>query len=127
MTRDDRCARRPRTASTAALLGLLACASCARAPRDGAADLGADAAPQAPAFSFRPADPEALYSDRDEAAPAAPEVDRDFFPRFENGEIRPPRRYDVEKRFSPKDARRMRGALAVAHRDADVNAAFADG
>lgn len=52
---------------------------------------------------------------------------RDAYPRVEGGELRPPRLYRVEERFTKADQERLKRALRAAARYADVNAAAADG
>ncbi len=54
-------------------------------------------------------------------------VDETYFPYYENGEIHPPRKYDVENNYSAKDIEKMKVALKVARRYADINNALKDG
>ena len=50
-----------------------------------------------------------------------------YFPYYENGEIHPPKKYEVEKRYTKEDIKKMKLALKAAHRYADINKAFEDG
>jgi len=49
------------------------------------------------------------------------------FPYEESGEIHPPRNYDVESNYSKTDIEKMKRALKIAYRYADINKAIEDG
>jgi len=95
-----------------------------------AADPSADVEPRALSFPYAPADPSWLYYRGGETAAQARAFvfpGRDAYPRVENGELLPPKAYDADRSLSKADREKMRRALRVARRYADVNAAFADG
>ena len=63
----------------------------------------------------------------EEAQERFKEIDDTYFPYFENDEIHLPKKYDVDKKYSKKDARTLRLALKAAYQYADINKAFQDG
>lgn len=65
----------------------------------------------------------ALYKDKFDKGV----VDEAYFAYYENGEIHPPKKYDVENNYSLQDVERMKRALKIAYRYADINNAFEDG
>jgi cytochrome c peroxidase len=111
----------------AAPLAALEAAWARLAAPDGA---DGDVVPQPVRFPYAPRDPSWLYyrPGWEEA-----EVDafrfpgRDAYPRVEDGAILPPKAYGAETKFSKADYERMKKALVVARRYADINAAYADG
>jgi len=54
-------------------------------------------------------------------------VDETYFPYYENGEIHPPQKYNVENNYSEQDIEKMKRALKTASRYADINKALEDG
>ncbi|MDA1169507.1 MAG: hypothetical protein O3A36_04165 [bacterium] len=54
-------------------------------------------------------------------------VDDTYFPYYENGEIHPPTKYDIENNYSKEDVEKMKLALKTARRYADINKALAEG
>ena len=54
-------------------------------------------------------------------------VDKNYFPYEKNGEIYPPKKYDVGNNYSEQDIGKMKLALRTAYRYADINKALQDG
>jgi hypothetical protein len=54
-------------------------------------------------------------------------ADGTYFAYYENGEIHPPKKYDVENNYSQHDIEVMKRALRIAYRYANINKAFEDG
>lgn len=54
-------------------------------------------------------------------------VDETYFPYYENSEIHPPKKYDLESNYSAGDIEKMKLVLKIAYRYADINKAIEDG
>lgn len=96
--------------------------------------LAQDVIPEPLLYSFDPLTNEELYvHDNDLRADAANfevragEIDENYFPYYQDGAIYPPKKYDVENNYSEQDIEKMKRALKIAHRYADVNYAIEDG
>ncbi len=119
--------------AAAAVLLVLAGAGASAAPPAPAASTAAalgDVTPQLLRSPYQTRDPSWLYYrggyDGD-AVKAFVFPGRDAYPTVSGGEILPPAAYRAEKEFSRGDYERMKKALVVARRYADINNAIADG
>ena len=91
-----------------------------------------DVVPKTLAFRYEPPNPARLYYDYygdmpEDVKEHFKKIDETYFPYYENGEIHPPKKYEVEKRYTKEDIKKMKLALKAAHRYADINKAFEDG
>lgn len=89
-----------------------------------------DAEPREVSFPYAPSDPSWLYYRGGENEPRVRAFvfpGCDAYPTESGGELQPPKLYDSDRTLSSADREKMRRALRVARRYADVNAAYADG
>lgn len=115
------------------LAGFLLCLLHPGGARSAAAvsdDAAHDVSPRTASFAYAPADPAKLYY---VAGPSSTEAHafvfpgRDAYPRYEGGVFLAPKAYDAEPGLTAADRVKLNRAVRVAHRYADINAAFADG